>query len=279
MSEIFQRVQPKQTYYHHSMTYPDGTFIQGKLDHGQDLSLYGNMASLIEGSEVLDIATNDGYWAFWAEQQGGNVFAMDVGGYDGYDWGANGMPASAKHLGQQDKWETFWIHHEAMKSKVHALTGSVYDLRHMYQFKAQKFNLIMNYGLLYHLRDPRGALDECRRVCDGAMILETQVLPFAHTVPMALDCGNDIGLLTDTDNNWPTESCVAHWLKEAGFPRIFIQYRNTKRSQTRQRFIACVDDKWAEHFEHQNAFFEVNDMYWAKCKQATSEFADKNSRD
>src|SRR3546814_3424311 len=48
------------------------------------------------------------------------------------------------------------------------------------------FDLIFNFGLLYHLRHPLLALDKTRAVCRGAMILETHVVNAFGNLPASL---------------------------------------------------------------------------------------------
>jgi len=226
---------------HHRIEYPDGTVHEGKLDHRPDLETL--KLTEIEG-DVLDLATNDGFFAFWAESHGArSVTALDVGSYENYEWGFDGPPESVKNLPQQNKWEAFDFHHRNLKSTVKKVEMSVYDCPSL-----GRFDVIFNFGLLYHLRNPIGSLDACRKACRGYMALETAV---AKSDVMACMMGQ-----METDYFLPSESCVIRWLEIACFPYIFKQTRwNGQRS--RQRFVGVVDPKYLKHFRQNENMEEV----------------------
>lgn len=252
-------------YYHHTLRYPDGAVFEGKLDHEQDVPLL--QFPELKGKTVLDIATNDGFWAFWAEMNGAeDVVAIDVGSYGKYDWGPGGPPDGIDNLKQQDKWKVFDFHHSNLGSAIEKHELSIFDMEQL----GDTFDIIINYGLLYHLRHPQLSLDICRVMCSGMMVLETQILP--HTeAPIFLECGPYTGILTMTDNNWPTAPCVASWLLKAGFKDVFIQYGETQRSPTRQRFIATVTDEMSEHVSNNPNFFRADDAFWSHIQNVAKE--------
>jgi len=258
-------------YFHHRIVYPEGTVWEGKLDHSKDVKLY-ELYKIIVKRSVLDIATNDGFWAFWAEMNGADsVVANDVGTYDQYDWGFNGPPEAIKNLKQQNKWEVFDFHHDNLNSDVAKIECSVYELPNFVGFlDGRQFDLIINYGLLYHLRNPQLALDVCREICGGAMILETLINSDVKNrlLPFIYNTNPRFNMLQITDYNLPTESAVVSWLDRADFPVIFVQRQETITNPIRQRFVACVSDEMTKHFRTCEAFFEVDEDYWAEVKQA-----------
>ena len=91
----------------------------------------------------------------------------------------------------------------------------------MYDLRSEphgQFDLMFNYGLLYHLRHPFLSLDTTRRVCRGAMVLETHIVNSLSTTPIAAFYHDDVFTAW---TNWtgPTEAAVASWLRSAGFLR------------------------------------------------------------
>ncbi len=254
-------------YLHHTIEYPDGTVHRGKLDHRPNIDLFGLSEENVGGKRVLDVATNDGVFAFWAEQFGkaADVVAIDVDGYDGYDWGPAGPPEDVGALQQQDKSEAFWFHHYNLGSKVTKKKASIYDLDSTWG----QFDIVFNFGLIYHLRNPIGALDACRSVCSGVMFLETQVMPRDSMLPVYWDCGKNTGLLGITDHNWPTESCVASWLEKSGFRDVYIQSIPAEVRATRQRFVACVSDEWREFYARRTGWHRADGVYWERVRDAT----------
>ena len=67
---------------------PDGSYTDGRVDYTGFPARLGLDKLDLTGARVLDVACNDGFWSFWAEQQGAeDVFARDVDSFEGYDWG------------------------------------------------------------------------------------------------------------------------------------------------------------------------------------------------
>ena len=65
--------------YRMKFTYPDGTVIKGKKDHNEWFNSLGFNSYNFNNKNVLDIATDEGWWAFKAEMQGASyVEACDV---------------------------------------------------------------------------------------------------------------------------------------------------------------------------------------------------------
>lgn len=56
---------------------------------------------------------------------------------------------------------------EFRQGDVHALTAQ----------DTGPFDLVLMFGLLYHLENPVGALRKCRELCGGLCVIETQVVP------------------------------------------------------------------------------------------------------
>lgn len=241
-------------FIYHSMDYPDGRSFEGTTDHRDEPCL---LQLDVRNKRVLDIAANDGFFSFWAEQNGASeVVAIDVDVYEKYDWGYSGAPKECETLGQQNKGEAFWYHHKQLNSNVKRVDMSVNDLD---PEKHGTFDTVINYGLIYHLRHPVLALDKCRSVTTGLMYLETQIYPEMHDLPMALMAGKHTGLLGPTDYFWPTQACVCAWLMTADFPFVYAQDRKTKKSPNRQRFLACVSDEAKEKADKNNNFVRITE--------------------
>jgi tRNA (mo5U34)-methyltransferase len=84
-----------------------------------------------EGKSVLDIGCWDGGFCFMAEQRK----ATRVVGLDHYD----------VHGGKHDGWDFL---HDHFQSKAEHVWGNVYDL------PKEAFDVVLCYGVLYHLSDP-----------------------------------------------------------------------------------------------------------------------------
>lgn len=113
------------------------------------------------GKRVLDVASWDGMWAFEAEKRGAAyVLATDL--------------LSARWSDESLGLETFRFARRILKSNVDFASCSVYHLDNL----KQKFDIVICFGLLYHLRHPTLALDQCRSVlvAGGQCLIETALL-------------------------------------------------------------------------------------------------------
>jgi tRNA (mo5U34)-methyltransferase len=113
------------------------------------------------GKRVLDVASWDGMWAFEAEKRGAAyVVASDF------------FPG--RHSDQEHGLKTFNFAKRILDSKVTFKSCSIYDIGSL----GEKFDIITNFGLIYHLRHPTLALDQCRHALNegGLCLVETAVL-------------------------------------------------------------------------------------------------------
>src|SRR3546814_4889262 len=125
---------------------------------------------------------------FWAGSRGAEeTFASDIDGLKEYDWGWDGSPDYFHTESRTSNWTEagagFYELSRILGSKAKRDHKSIYDL-------APKgdglFDLIFNFGLLYHLRHPLLALDNTRAVCRRAMILATHVVNAFGNLPASL---------------------------------------------------------------------------------------------
>ena len=152
----------------------------GKIDYSSHPGLLGLADADLTGMRVLDIATQDGFWAFWAEERGAReVVALDVDSIHQMDWDRDGPNARSQvqyrsnSLGWTDTESGFWYLHSLRGSDVRRVSMSVYELE---PARVGAFDLIFMHGLLYHLRYPLYALDRVRAVTLGSLVLETHVI-------------------------------------------------------------------------------------------------------
>lgn len=263
-------VDPEVNFY---MKVPlgDGTFTNGRIDYNAHPRMLGLETIDLSGKRILDIAANDGFWTFWAEGRGASdLLAIDIDGFEDYDWGHGGPPA---HIAQQMAGNSYsqWAEagrgfrelHSHFGSTANRETMSVYDLdpeRH------GTFDLIFNYGLLYHLRHPLLSLDRTRLVCGGALILETHVINTFRNMPISLFYWDDAFRVY---SNWtgPTEAVVAAWLRSAGFGDVWVRRPSISDPQGRAVFAAAVSDEWRERFHAAPALHHLDEAYVAESNR------------
>lgn len=161
-----------------------------------DLFARSTIPASLDGLTVLDIGTTNGAAAFEAERRGAaRVVAVDICDDRHYGFGAIAA---------------------LLDSNVEFVTSTVYELDSVLD---EQFDIVIFWGVLYHLRHPLLGLDAVRRVSRGLMTLET-------VVNDAID-GNDAPLarfhrlddLGGDGTNWwsPSTDALCDWIMSAGF--------------------------------------------------------------
>jgi tRNA (mo5U34)-methyltransferase len=222
----------RQTHWYHQIELAPGIVTPGINNCGYVLSTMDLPADL-RGKRVLDIGARDGYFSFTCEQRGADVVAVDY------------MPADATGFG---------IAASIFDSRVNYVHENIYNLT---RERFGTFDIVLMLGLLYHLRDPLGAIDLVRDLCKDRLLLETYVCddlfalqdgsaeslksidPRLERVPLMQFCPGT-SLNGDASNFWaPNTACVEAMLREAAF-----DVRRTVRLGSRSVFDAhIVEDK------------------------------------
>jgi len=152
----------------------------------------------LSGMTVLDIGTSNGGAAFELERRGAErVVAVDI---------------------YPESWFGFDALKEFLASRVEYVQGSVYELP---QLLGEDFDIVLFWGVLYHLRHPLLALDNLRALLRGTAFLETAVcdaeLEPASSVPLIRFYRRDE--LQGDPSNWfaPTVLALVEWCASSGF--------------------------------------------------------------
>jgi len=131
----------------------------GLTDIAKKESLYLFDRVDFAGKSVLDIGCWDGYFSFMAEQRGASrVLSLDDphfrwGGTDGY-----------RFL------------HDHFKSQAEWRKGSIYEL------PDERFDIVLCYGVLYHINDPLTAMINCFKSALDQVLFEG--LFYEHPQPL-----------------------------------------------------------------------------------------------
>lgn len=262
----------------------DGTFTNGRIDYTSHPKALGIDDVDLSGKRVLDIATNDGFWAFWADGRGAeDVIGIDVAGFDDYDWGYDGPDPWRRGYQAGHDFSHQWDHprrrFEAIRDHLgsHARyeEASVYDLDPSVY---GQFDLVFNYGLLYHLRHPLLSLDRVRSVTRGALVLESHVVNFLQQHPVYLFYERD-EFREPTNWTGPTEAAVATWLRSAGFHDIWVRRPRSDVRTGRTIFVAAVADPWRERFEAATNLVRLDDAYFATIRRLTQRLLGEHDDD
>ena len=133
----------------HTMDLGHGVTTQGR---GRTTKTVGrlHLPDRLDGQSVLDIGAWDGAYSFEAERRGAErVVSADLPGVDR---------------------RGFELARAALESSVEDACLNVHDLDPR---RVGTFDLVLFLGVLYHLRDPFGALQRVAAVTRGLLIIET----------------------------------------------------------------------------------------------------------
>lgn len=133
----------------HKIQLEDGRVTPGKVDIQALEGDYLFSVLDFKGKSVLDIGCWDGYFSFMAERRG----ATRVVGFDNPDFRWGGM-------------DGFEFLHDHFKSSVQFVKGTIF------QPLDEKFDVVLCYGVLYHLNDPLTAAINTFQMSKGIVIFE-----------------------------------------------------------------------------------------------------------
>jgi tRNA (mo5U34)-methyltransferase len=191
----------EETYWFHRIELPGGVLTPGWSDPRVDKLPHYGLPADMTGLRVLDIGNAEGFFSFEAERRG----AAEVIGLENY-------PPMARK---------FEICRAALGSRARTYMGNVYDLN---PDSFGTFDLVMFFGVLYHLRHPILALQKVASVCTGTLLMQTATCsntsdqPMAEFHPFGIESGPPEKRETDPTCFWfPNASCCVAMLQHVGF--------------------------------------------------------------
>jgi len=190
-----------EPYWFHRMELPDGLVTPGWNDPKTEKLPYFGLPSDMKGMRVLDIGQAEGFFSFEAERRG----AAEVVGIENY-------PPMARK---------FQICRAALNSRAQSSLASVYDLS---PNTFGTFDLVMFFGVLYHLRHQLLALQKLLAVCTGTSLMQTATChdngdkPIAEFHPFGIESGPAGNRSCDPTCFWfPNAACCIAMLEHVGF--------------------------------------------------------------
>lgn len=193
--------------WYHSLELAPGIRTDGVNDPALALGRLG-LPTDLSGKTVLDIGAWDGAYSFEAERRGAKrVLATDSFSWDGGGWGSKAA---------------FRLAREALSSSVEDQTIDVLELS---PDTVGTFDLVLFLGVLYHLKDPIGALERVAAVTSDQAIVETEVDLMLLRRPAAA-LYPDRELNADATNWWGLNpAAVVGILKAVGFTRVEVVWQ------------------------------------------------------
>jgi tRNA (mo5U34)-methyltransferase len=183
-----------------------GLVTPGWSDPANEKLPYFGLPEDMSGMRVLDIGCNEGFFSFEAERRG----AESVIGIDS-------SPVVVQH---------FHLCRMAMGMKADAYLTNVYDIT---QRTFGTFDLVMFFGVLYHLRHPLLALEKVFEVASGTLLMQSASFEnpalgdesAAEFHPFGIESGPAEKREWDHTVFWvPNSGCIRDMLLHVGFVNV-----------------------------------------------------------
>jgi tRNA (mo5U34)-methyltransferase len=193
-----------ESYWFHRIELPGGLVTPGWNDPKATKLPHFGLPDDMTGMRVLDIGHAEGFFSFEAERRG----AAEVVAIENY-------PPMARK---------FQICRTAFGSRVQSHLANVYDISSK---TFGTFDLVMFFGVLYHLRHPLLALEKIHAVCTGTLLMQTAMCentkdqPMAEFHPFGIKSGPPDNPSYDPTCFWfPNPACCIGMLEHVGFKEV-----------------------------------------------------------
>jgi tRNA (mo5U34)-methyltransferase len=204
-TEWITHLVKSEPYWFQKIEVLDSLYSPGWSDPKTEKLPYYGLPEDLTGMRVLDIGCAEGFFSFEAERRG----AREVIGIDSF-------PDSVRR---------FNIVRAARQSNATAFLMNVYDLDPK---RLGTFDLVLFYGVFYHLKHPQHALERIRSVCSGKLLFQTHIAeefrgqPWAHFFPHGMKSGA-YGEQYDPTIFWLFNStCCEAILEHVGFENLKV---------------------------------------------------------
>jgi tRNA (mo5U34)-methyltransferase len=203
---VRRQVEAEPYWFQRIELFP-GYFSPGWDDPAETKLPYYGLPDDLTGMRVLDIGCAEGFFSFEAEARGAReVIAIDS------------FPDSVRR---------FNIVKEARQSNAAAFLMNVYDLEPK---RLGTFDLVLFYGVFYHLKHPQYALERIRSICTGTLLFQTHIfedpsvreIPCGRFYPHGMASGAQ-GERHDVTVFWLfNQTCCVAMLDHVGFTEVEI---------------------------------------------------------
>jgi tRNA (mo5U34)-methyltransferase len=191
-----------EPYWFQKIEVLPGLVSPGWSDPLVDKLPYFGLPKDLTGMRVLDIGCAEGFFSFEAEKRG----AREVIGIDSFP----------------DSIRRFNVVKAARQSNATAFLMNVYDLEPK---RLGTFDLVLFYGVFYHLKHPQYALERIHSICTGDLLFQTHIyeepclkgVPWARFYPHGLMSGSKQELFDPTVFWLFNSQCCLAMLDHVGF--------------------------------------------------------------
>lgn len=197
---------------------------------------------------VLDVGPANGFFSFEIEKRGGAVTAVDLGQNSPWDvvphrFADEETLVANMRQNVRKVENAFWFAHQALKSQVKLVYGSVYDVPKV----AQRVDVALMSNVLQHFRDPALAIQRVSQVVEETMVITETVW---HDDPTFLQSSSmhfiPRAWTPEVNHSWyqTSPAFVIELLKLLGFPDIKMEFHQQKFNGASADF----DARMVKHF-------------------------------
>lgn len=189
---------------YHSIELPDGQVLEGiqSTAHLQERLARFPVPEDLTGQRVLDVGAWDGWFSFEMERRGAEVVAVDC-----------------------IDMERFRLAHQLLNSRVEY---RILDVDELSPQTVGRFDIVLFFGVLYHLRHPLRALERICQLTRKMALVESFVMD--EGIPPGGEPGRCLLEFYETDelggqvDNWygPNTPCLVALCRSAGFVRVCL---------------------------------------------------------
>ncbi len=202
LADVTRHQVAAEPYWFQKIEVLPGLFSPGWSDPAKDKLPYYGLPEDLTGKRVLDIGCAEGFFSFEAERRG----AREVIGIDSF-------PDSVRR---------FNIAKAARQSNANAFLMNVYDLEPK---RLGTFDVVLFYGVFYHLKHPQLALERIRSICTDRLLFQTHMheepsvkgTPWARFYPHGMMSGSRNELFDPTVFWLFNSACCLAMLDHVGF--------------------------------------------------------------
>tara|TARA_B100000959_G_C14851345_1_gene570243 strand:+ start:111 stop:887 length:777 start_codon:yes stop_codon:yes gene_type:complete len=223
-----------ECYFYHTTQLPNHGLIKGEWDlRGNEKKYLGEVD--VNGKRVLEIGTASGCLCFFMEQNGAEVVAYDLSDKDDWDIVPYSKMDNAKIISERKQKilklnNSFWITHEALRSKAKAIYGTVYNIPK----EIGMFDICTMGSILLHLRDPFLALQKASSFTKKTIIITDIVSKYKGKILLGVEAIPSMKMMRFIPNASKMEPFETWWemspklisefLKILGFNQIKTSY-------------------------------------------------------
>lgn len=199
----------RHPYWFHRIDLGDGIVTPGWDDPAHNKLPYFGMPAELRGQRVLDIGCAEGFFSFEAERRGASeVVSIDQGEAPG------------------DVKARFDLCAQVLGSSLRMVEASLFELD---PSTWGTFDLVLFFGVLYHLRDQVTAVERVASVTAGTLLLQSHAfesvavgtLPAVRYHPGGVVSGPRDAPVRDRSVEWvPNGACIRALLEGAGFAHV-----------------------------------------------------------